>query len=102
MDSEMVKEEMLLPMLFSINNIPVQLGLIYTVRFPDAHIILEWGGIKSAGLEEVNRHLLYVMLLTGSWLSGLSAEYFPACKGPILNFEWTTDIIYSVFASPSF
>lgn len=98
----MVKEEMLLLMLFSINNIPVQLGLIYTVRSQMPTSSWSEGGIKGAGLEEVNRHLLYVMLLTGSWLSGLPAEYFPACKGPILNFEWTTDIIYSVFTSPSF
>lgn len=42
-------------------------------------------------MEEVNGHLLDVMLLTGSWLSGLPAEYFPVCKSAILNFEWTTD-----------
>lgn len=78
-------------MLFSINNIPIQVCLIYTVRCQMPISSWSEGGIKGAGLEEVNRQLLYLMLLTGSWLSGLPAEYFHVCKGSVLNFEWTTE-----------
>lgn len=64
--------------------------------------MLSWseGGIKGAGLEEVNGHLIYLMLLTGSRLSGLPAEYFFVRKSAVLNFEWATECNLQCFHIP--